>query len=93
MRIESGVIRRLPLCGDCRKKAGFGSEPSCIFKREVLTLIDQLQDGTVRPQDGRSRLSVLSQSANRRGCPNIARVRNSLDRAVDPKLANRSQPF
>lgn len=93
MAIEDGVIRRLPLCGDCRKKARSGSEPSCIFKREVLTLIDQLQDGTVRPQDGRSRLSVLSLSANRRGCPNIARIRNSLDRKVDPKLANRSQPF
>ncbi len=93
MEIESRIIRRLPLCGDCRKKARPGSEPSCIFKREVLTLIDQLQYGIVRPQDGRSRLSVLSQSANRRGCPNIARIRNSLDRKVDPTLANRSQPF
>lgn len=92
MAIEDGVIRRVPVCDDCRQKSQPGSEPSCTFEKDVLTLIDQLQDGIVQSQDGRSRLSVLSQSARQKGCPNIATVRRNLDHVVDPKLTNRS-PF
>ncbi|MBI3985015.1 MAG: hypothetical protein HY344_03715 [Candidatus Levybacteria bacterium] len=77
-------------CKSCKEAADPGFVPVCIFKADVLTLIDQRQAGEISAEEGRNRLSSKSQAARTRACPNISMLRNELDRFVDPILSNRA---
>lgn len=87
MEFEDKIV---PACTGCIGKTNPGANPGCRFEKDVLTLIDNIQDGVVPLNDGTRRLSTLSQTANRKGCPNIRIVRRDLGPYINPLLCSRA---
>lgn len=77
-------------CAGCVRETKPNAKPGCGFEKDVLTLIDNIQDGVVPQNDGTRRLSTLSQTASRNNCPNIGIVRRELGPYIDPNFYARS---